>query len=68
MVSTEYFIVFGKNGFVYYEIGDAPAYLNNLIGKIDLKSVYNTKIIQDKFVEYKIQGMLIFLCISNKKK
>ncbi|EED44052.1 signal recognition particle receptor alpha subunit [Enterocytozoon bieneusi H348] len=67
MVSTEYFIVFGKNGFVYYEIGDAPAYLNNLIGKIDLKSVYNTKIIQDKFVEYKIQGMLIFLCISNKK-
>lgn len=67
MASSEYFIVFSKNGFVYYEIGNAPIYLNSLIEKIDLKLIYNIKTIQDKFVEYKIQGVLIFLCISNKK-
>lgn len=61
-----YFVVFNKKGYILFESGNRPPYLNSVIRSINLKELDGTKNIQDNIMEYKIHDQEIYLSISSK--
>lgn len=62
---NSYFIVFDTRGFVYHEEGKAPNYLNELIIRLDLTKLKETKKVRDKTCEYLVRGNKVYLTLSN---
>lgn len=65
--TRDYFIVFDKRGFVFYETGPAPCFINDLILSMDKNSVQQSRKVRDKWCETKTEGDKVFLCFSNNK-
>ncbi|OQS54498.1 Srpr [Ecytonucleospora hepatopenaei] len=66
--TRDYFLVFDKRGFVFYETGPAPYFLDEIIIKLDLTNIHNEKKIRDKFLETKTEGDIVYLCYSTTNK
>ncbi|KAI4291441.1 signal recognition particle receptor subunit alpha [Pancytospora philotis] len=60
----QYFTIFNKKGFVLFEAGKQPAFLNSLVQSISPQNPVFTKKIKDDIVECEIRDQIVYLSIG----
>lgn len=59
-----YFTIFNKKGFVLYEQGNVPSFLNNLVSAINPNTPTFSKRIRDDIMECEIRDQIVYLSIN----
>lgn len=62
-----YFTIFNKKGFVLYDEGETPSFINNVVQSINTKQLAGSRCIRDDIMEYEIRGSIVYLSISTTK-